>query len=93
MALGEMVARHHPHDVPHFYLFILGSAEPGNGLGGQLVQPVLDRCDHDGLGAYLESSTERNLTFYERHGFRVQWEDRPAADGPMIRGMWRDPQH
>jgi len=91
-AIGELVGGHHPHDEPHFYLFVLGAAEQGRGVGAAVIAPVLGRCDSDGLPAYLESSSDRNLSFYERHGFVVQWEDRPAPDGPLFRGMWRDPQ-
>ncbi|MFM7536088.1 MAG: GNAT family N-acetyltransferase [Acidimicrobiales bacterium] len=89
--LGELVRAHHPHDRPHFYLFLLGTAVQGTGLGGRLLTPVLDRCDADGVGAYLESSNPRNVAFYERHGFRVRWEARPVDDGPLMHGMWRDP--
>lgn len=92
VALGELVGRHHPSGVPHFYLFLLGAADQGHGLGAAVIRPVLDRCDLDGMPAYLESSSERNLSFYERHGFRVLWEDRPAADGPVFHGLWRDPR-
>jgi GNAT superfamily N-acetyltransferase len=92
MALGELVDSHHPRAVPHFYLFILGAADQGRGAGAALLAPVLARCDSDGLPAYLESSNGRNVGFYERHGFEVQWEARPSDDGPMIRGMWRNPQ-
>lgn len=92
MALGELVGAHHPHDEPHFYLLLLGAATPGRGLGGELMQPVLDRCDADGLPAYLESSSGRNVSFYERLGFEVRWEGAPEADGPVLRGMWRAPR-
>lgn len=91
MALGALVDAHHPHDRPHFYLFVIGAATHGLGVGQQLLQPVLDRCDADGLPACLESSNGRNVSFYERHGFTVQWEARPADDGPVMRGMWREP--
>lgn len=90
MALGGLVSAHHPTD-PHFYLFILGAVEKGTGAGSRVLQPVLERCDADGLPAYLESSSARNLTFYERHGFRVTWEDAVEGGGPMMRGMWREP--
>lgn len=91
VTLGEFVGSHHPHDVAHFYLFLLGAAEQGRGIGAAVIRPVLDRCDADGLPAYLESSSEQNLSFYARHGFRQLWEDRPTPDGPVFRGMWRDP--
>lgn len=90
MALGALVGEHHPHDRPHFYLFIIGAAEHGTGVGAALLEPVLARCDADGLPAYLESSNARNVGFYERHGFAVQWEARPTEDGPIMRGMWRE---
>lgn len=92
MALGAMVSAHHPHDRPHFYLFVLGAAEQGRGAGSAVLAPVLERCDADGLPAYLESSNARNVGFYERHGFEVRWEDTPAPGGPVMRGMWRDPR-
>ena len=90
MALAELTGSRHPHDRPHFYLFLLGAAVHGRGAGSELLQPVLERCDADGLPAYLESSSARNVSFYERHGFRVQWEAAPDG-GPTLRGMWREP--
>lgn len=90
IALGETVSAHHPHDRPHFYLFLLGAATKGTGVGSRAMQPVLERCDADGLPAYLESSSARNVSFYERHGFRVVWEAAPEG-GPTFRGMWREP--
>jgi GNAT superfamily N-acetyltransferase len=92
MALGAMTSERHPHDRPHFYLFIVGAAVQGRGIGARVLAPVLARCDADGLGAYLESSSARNVPFYERLGFEVRWEERPAADGPTMRGMWREPR-
>jgi GNAT superfamily N-acetyltransferase len=82
----------HPED-PHYYLAILGT-EPdmqGRGIGSALMQPVLDSCDSDEIPAYLESSKERNLAFYARHGFRVT-EEIELPDGPPVWGMWRDPR-
>lgn len=91
MSLGELVGRHHPHDRPHFYLFVLGAIDKGRGIGAELLAPVLARCDADGLPAYLESSNARNVGFYERLGFEVRWEDSPGPRGPVLRGMWREP--
>ena len=81
----------HPHE-PHFYLFVLGtdSAVQNQGLGSRLIGEVLDRCDRQGVPAYLESSNVRNVPFYERHGFRVQKEI-DVGDGCIVRTMWRDP--
>jgi ribosomal protein S18 acetylase RimI-like enzyme len=93
VARGLMgVERVHPRE-PHWYLAILGTdpAEQGRGIGSALLRPVLERCDEDGIGAYLESSKEANIAFYARHGFRVTAEhDLPR--GPRIWLMWRDPR-
>jgi ribosomal protein S18 acetylase RimI-like enzyme len=86
------VERRHPPAPPHWYLAVLGT-DPhaqGQGLGSAVLGPVLARCDADGVGAYLESSKERNIAFYARHGFRVLGELR-LPRGPRVWPMWRDP--
>jgi ribosomal protein S18 acetylase RimI-like enzyme len=85
------ISAEHPHDEPHFYLFILGTAaaSQSRGLGSALITDMLDRCDRQGLGAYLESSNIRNVPFYERHGFKVLSEIK-ISDDFTARPMWRD---
>jgi GNAT superfamily N-acetyltransferase len=92
-AFAEATEAHHPAGKAHFYLFIAGvaPAHQGRGLGGAALAPVLATCDRDGLPAYLESSNLRNVPFYERHGFEVVSEI-PIEGGPVMRGMWREPQ-
>ena len=84
--------RRHPR-TPHWYLAILGTepAAQGRGIGSAVLAPVLERCDADGVGAYLESSKERNIAYYARHGFRVTDELR-LPRGPRMWAMWRDPR-
>lgn len=79
---------------PHWYLAILGTHpdHQGKGLGSSALGPMLDRCDADGVGAYLESSKEANIAYYRRHGFEVVEELRPVAHGPSIWPMWREPR-
>jgi ribosomal protein S18 acetylase RimI-like enzyme len=87
------IERRHPPEPPHWYLAILGTAPEaqGRGLGSSVLSPALDRCDEDGIGAYLESSKEQNIAFYARHGFRVTHELR-LPRGPRMWAMWRDPR-
>jgi ribosomal protein S18 acetylase RimI-like enzyme len=86
------IEKRHPHE-PHFYLSVLGvePAGQGRGLGSALMAPMLARCDQEGVGAYLESSKQSNVRFYERHGFRVREEIR-FPRGPVMWLMWRDPR-
>jgi ribosomal protein S18 acetylase RimI-like enzyme len=89
---GAMV-RFHP-ERPHWYLSGIGTDPPvqGTGVGSELMRSRLVRCDAEGLPAYLESSKQRNVPFYERHGFQVTRELQIPGGGPTIWLMWRDPQ-
>ena len=86
----QLVNRH-PREPPHWYLHYLGVVpeRQGRGLGGMLLRPMLERCDREGLPAYLESSTERNRALYERNGFTVIERFNMPGDGPVVRRMWR----
>lgn len=90
-ALAAMEARH-PAE-PHWYLGGLGT-DPDHqrtGVASSLLRPVLERCDAEGLPAYLETQTERNVPFYAGHGFaEVGGIDLPAG-GPHLWLMWRRP--
>jgi ribosomal protein S18 acetylase RimI-like enzyme len=82
-----------PRD-PHWYLAMIG-VDPslqGRGIGAQLMQPVLDEADRDGLLAYLESSNPLNVPWYEKFGFHVTGELPLAKDGPVLHLMTREPQ-
>ena len=35
------------------------------------MRPILARAGAEGLPCYLETQNERNVPFYERHGFEV----------------------
>ena len=86
------VERRHP-STPHWYLAVLGTdpEAQGRGLGSAVLDEVLDRCDDDGVGAYLESSKEANIAFYARFGFRVT-DEHSLPRGPRFWPMWRDPR-
>jgi GNAT superfamily N-acetyltransferase len=82
----------HP-DEPHRYLAVLGTAAAaqGKGIGSALLTPTLDRCDGEGVPAYLESSKEANIAFYARHGFEVTGTVE-LPKGPTVWTMWRTPR-
>ena len=88
----QQMARYHPKE-PHWYLPLIGidPAHQGRGLGGALMRHATDICDRDGVPAYLESSNERNLSLYERNGFRVVGELQALGHGPTLWRMWREP--
>ena len=94
--IGDVVAgmaaveRHRPA-APHRTLHSVAvhPRAQGRGTGSALLRPVLDRCDAEGVAAYLDSSCERNLPFYERLGFAVAAEMWLPGDGPVMRTLVR----
>jgi ribosomal protein S18 acetylase RimI-like enzyme len=91
-ALAVLESRH-PRE-PHFYLAFIGVKPEwqGRGLGGALIAPILERCDRDGVPAFLEASTPRNRAMYERHGFAVTEEFKLGKGAPPQWRMWRTPR-
>jgi len=91
-ALAVLESRH-PQE-PHFYLPFIGVKPEwqGRGLGGALLTPILERCDRDGVPAFLEASTPRNRAMYERHGFAVSEEFKLGKGAPAQWRMWRTPR-
>ena len=52
---------YHPQE-PHWYLPFIGvdPSRQGAGIGAALLRPMLEKCDADGLPAYVESSNPKN---------------------------------
>lgn len=83
----------HPKE-PHRYLFFIGvrGDQQGTGAGGALLDSVLERCDADGVPAYLENSNPVNAAFYARRGFVERPPFALPKGAPPLTPMWRDPR-
>ncbi len=66
---------------PHWYLWGLAvdPAQQGQGIGSLLLEPVLRKADAQGLPCYCETSDEKNLPFYLKHGFALVREEQVAG--------------
>jgi len=85
----EGMAEHHPRE-PHWYLPLI-AADPnwiGQGLGARLMKHALRRCDEQGVAAYLESSNPRNISLYQRHGFKITGRIQ-SGSSPVMTPMLR----
>jgi len=62
--------------TPFWYLGVLAThpQHAGRRLGRAVMQPGLERARADGLPAYLETATARNVALYERSGWQVTQE-------------------
>ncbi|MFK4098589.1 GNAT family N-acetyltransferase [Streptomyces sp. NPDC019531] len=91
--IGTLTAAVHPVGRAHEYLWMIGvvPGRQGEGLGAALIGSVLERCDREGVPAYLEASSVRSRKLYERLGFELV--DRPLdlPGGPQMWPMWREP--
>lgn len=96
VAMEEYTARLHRRFAPpqHWYLAQIGvePARQGQGIGSALLQPMLARLDVAGLAAYLDTSKEANVAFYQKRGFQVVADGEMGAGGPHIWAMRREPR-
>lgn len=83
----------HPQ-AEHYYLEALGTRQDvqSKGIGSAMLRNTLDRCDAEGVPAYLESSNVRNVPFYARHGFEKTGEIVVGKGAPTVTAMWREPR-
>ncbi|MFE7777798.1 GNAT family N-acetyltransferase [Streptomyces sp. NPDC057445] len=91
--VGRLTGAVHPHDRAHEYLVLIAVTpeRQGEGLGTALIAPVLERCDRDGVPAYLEASSARSSRLYEQLGFAFTSRTVDLPDGPHMWPMWREP--
>jgi ribosomal protein S18 acetylase RimI-like enzyme len=91
-SLFEQMDAFHPSE-PHWHLPLIGvdPCEQGRGCGSVLLRNGLARCDADGLPAYLEATSLRNISLYERFGFKAVGRIRTKTS-PSIIPMLRPPQ-
>ncbi|MGW1885133.1 GNAT family N-acetyltransferase [Streptomyces sp. NPDC001970] len=91
--IGRLTGEVHPHDRAHEYLLLIAVSpdRQGQGLGSALIAPVLERCDRDGVPAYLEASSARSGRLYERLGFAFTGRTVDLPEGPHMWPMWREP--
>ncbi len=57
----------------HWYLWAIG-VEPacqGRGIGGRLLESVLEKASQSELCCYLETHNSKNPAFYKKYGFEV----------------------
>ena len=88
----EKMGTFHPNK-PHWYLPLLG-VDPlyhGKGAGTALMEHATAIFDNENILAYLESSNERNISLYKRHGFEILGTIQ-VNTSPTIHPMVRKPK-
>lgn len=79
---------------PHWYLAWLGvdPGAQGGGIGAALLNHMFARADEAALPVLLETEAQRNVAYYERHGFAVVHEGVVPLGGPPFWTMMRTPR-
>ena len=80
-------------DCPHWYLgvMVVQPTSQGQGVGSQLLQPILQRASNEGLDCYLVTFTEQAVRFYQKHGFEIMQFRKFALDAPPFWTLKRNP--
>ena len=90
-AVLDQMGSWHPKE-PHWYLPLIGTdpVQQSRGYGSALLSEALANCDRQTTLAYLEATSPRNVTLYQRHGFEVLGTIQVGAS-PPITPMLRKP--
>ncbi len=92
MSEGDRIhAKHAPGR--HWYLFILAVVPNSqrSGVGTALVEHGFARIDRQGLPCYLETTSQKNIKYYPRHGFEMVEETNAGNNSLNIWGFLRQP--
>jgi GNAT superfamily N-acetyltransferase len=92
--MGYADRLHHRYaPASHWYLWAIGvdPLKQGRGIGSRLIEPVLAKASANGTACYLETGVERNVRFYERHGFRAVGAVQVPKLGVPVWAMLRAP--
>ncbi|HEX7555612.1 MAG TPA: GNAT family N-acetyltransferase [Leptolinea sp.] len=80
-------------DRPRYYLWGL-AIDPNHkrqGIGTALLQPVLAKADAEKMPVYLETHDEKNVLYYQKHGFDLILTTRIPKHELPIWCMLREP--
>ena len=68
------ISKYHPKEFIYVWYIGVEPGEQGKGIGSDLMKGIIDIGNQRQLPLYLETSTEKNLLFYERFNFKIYQE-------------------
>ena len=72
-------------------LMVVQPESQGQGIGSQLLQPILRRTNDEGLPCSVVTATEVAVQFYQKNGFEITRKQQLAADAPPFWILRRNP--
>lgn len=72
MARESKIKKFHPKE-PFSYLWFIGvnPSFQNNGKGSRLLEEIIQHSEQQGRSIYLETSVDRNLSWYKKFGFGI----------------------
>lgn len=93
MSLSDGLREQHaPGNFWYLWVLAVDPASQGQGVGSRLMQPVMDEANAGNTPCFLETENEKNLGFYERHGFQVAASDTVPRSSVKTWSMIRMPR-
>jgi len=84
---------------PHWALYTIGvmSHDQSKGIGSALIAPMLSVVDSDKFlfshnYCYVDTSSERSLGFFQKHGFEIVNDVSNPSKGPRFWSLLREPK-
>lgn len=63
--------RQQENEFMYIWFIAVDKTMQGKGVGSKMIEEIIDRSNKENLSIYLETSTVRNLHFYQKHGFEI----------------------
>jgi len=87
----EEIGESRVHDAWYLEYLAVDPSKQGSGLGSLILKESLKVIDELGETAYLESSNPKNMSLYERFGFRFLKKIQ-VGSSPELNTMFRQPK-
>ena len=87
----EEIGESRVHDAWYLEYLAVDPSKQGSGLGSLILKESLKVIDELGEAAYLESSNPKNMSLYERFGFRFLKKIQ-VGSSPQLNTMFRQPK-
>jgi GNAT superfamily N-acetyltransferase len=87
----EELGENRLNDAWYLEYLAVDPSKQGSGLGSLILRESLKVIDELGEAAYLESSNPRNMSLYERFGFRFLKKIQ-VGSSPQLNTMFRQPK-
>src|SRR5690554_904817 len=66
------IKKNYPHDNIAYLWFIgVDPEKQGSGIGSKMLTKIVEQNRSTGRDIYLETSTQKNLPWYQKNGFKI----------------------